>query len=302
MNENKQFRSAFLALIGRPNSGKSTLMNTVLGEQLSVVTPLPQTTRQNLKGIYSTDSMQLIFVDTPGIHKGKHIFNNSMISEARTVLSEQGIDLICYLIDTSRPFGEEEQTVADIVAKSGIQTLLVFNKIDTGSTPQKVIDHYFEQFPSFLSNPYIKISAIEPSAKDTFLEAVIPFIPEGPRYFDPEDLTDANMRFFASEFIRKQIILHTQDEVPHAVFVEIESYNEEADRHDINATIHVETTGQRGIIVGKGGMVITKIRKAAERDLEKLVNTKVKIACHIKVSPKWRDNSNFLRMMGLPIR
>jgi len=302
MTNKKTFKSGFIALMGRPNSGKSTLMNTVLGEQLSVVTPLPQTTRQNLKGIYTTGDMQLVFVDTPGIHKGKYVFNDSMIQSVRSVIAEKGLDLICYMVDVSREFGEEEDTVASIISNAATPTLVVFNKVDVDAKVDEVKAAFYEKYPAFKNAQSIAISAISDTAKDQFLKAVEPFIPEGPQYFDPDDMTDANLRFFAAEYIRKQIILNTQDEVPHAVFVEIESYKELPDCHEIQATIHVETTGQRGIIVGKGGAIITKVRKAAARELEKLVQTKVKIACHIKITPKWRDNERFLRFMGMPLK
>ena len=298
----EQFRSAFIALVGRPNSGKSTLMNTILEEQLSVVTPLPQTTRRNLRGIYTTEHMQLVFVDTPGIHKGKHAFNESMIREAQHVLAKQEVDLICYLVDLSREFGDEEGTVSDLVLSSGMAVVVIFNKVDMVEKPEQVIQKFYERYPRFQDVPSIKISANEPSAKEQFLSLVHPFIPEGPQYFDPEELTDSSLRFFAAEYIRKQIILNTREEVPHATFVEIESYRETPDRHEIDATIHVETIGQRGIIVGKGGTVITRIRKGAQQDLRHLVHVPVKITCHVKISPKWRDNENFLRLMGIPIR
>jgi GTP-binding protein Era len=302
MENIKIFKSGFIALMGRPNSGKSTLMNCVIGEQLSVVTPLPQTTRQNLKGIYTTDSMQLVFVDTPGIHKGKYVFNDSMINEVRNVIREKGLDVICYMVDVSREFGEEEDIVASIIGSAGVQTIIVFNKIDINKKYEDVKNAFFEKYPQFKDLPNICISANSEKAKKQFLNVVEPFIPPGPQYFDQDDMTDANMRFFASEYIRKQIILNTKEEVPHAVFVEIESYKEHGDTHIIQAVIHVETTGQRGIIVGKGGTGITRIRKAAAKELEKLVQAKVQLTCHIKVTPKWRDDERFLRFMGMPVQ
>jgi GTP-binding protein Era len=295
------FKSGFIAFIGRPNSGKSTLMNTVIGEQLSVVTPLPQTTRQNLKGIYTTDSFQLIFIDTPGIHKGKHVFNNSMIKEAKTAFAERGIDLLCYIVDMSRDFGEEERTVAKIVIESGIKTLLVYNKSDLCKKSKVKIEEFLKLFPEFANTPSITLSAIAQESQKVYLDTIVEYIPEGPRYYDPDDLTDASLRFFASEYVRKHVILNTTEEVPHATFVEVESYKETEGVHEISVTIHVETVGQRGIIVGKGGAIINKIKRGAQLDMQELVKTKVSFACHIKVSPRWRDNESFLRMMGLPI-
>jgi GTPase len=302
MTNNNDYKSAFIALMGRPNSGKSTLMNTILEESLSVVTPLPQTTRQNLKGIYTTDTMQLVFVDTPGIHKGKYVFNESMIKEARKMITEQSLDLICYMIDLGREFGEEESVVANIILESGTKTLLVFNKIDCTKNADAAVESFYAKFPAFRNTASVRLSAIDKKSKETFLKAVDPFVPVGPRYFDPDDLTDANLRFFAAEFIRKHVILNTKDEVPHAVFVEIETYKELEGHHLIDATIHVETIGQRGIIVGKGGAIITRIRKAATRDMEALVHTKVKMPCHIKITPKWRDNEGFLKFMGVTVK
>ncbi len=302
MQNKNSFRSAFIALIGRPNSGKSTLMNTVLEEQLSVVTPLPQTTRRNLRGILTTDNLQLIFVDTPGIHQGKHVFNQSMIKQASSVVQEQGIDIICYIVDLSREFGQEEASIAEMISGVNVNTILVFNKIDIVENPEKKIHQFYELFPQFSNTPQIQISANSSEAKKKFLDALDPFLAEGPCYFDPDEITDANLRFFAAEYIRKQIILNTREEVPHACFVEIESYKEDEDRHRIDATIHVETTGQRGIIVGKAGSVITRIRKNAEKEMSSLVQMPVSITCHIKITPKWRDNEGFLRLMGLPVK
>ena len=300
MTNPKPFRSAFISFIGRPNSGKSTLMNTIMGEQLSVVTSLPQTTRRNLRGIYTTDDMQLIFVDTPGIHRGKHAFNESMIREARSAVTQKGIDLICYIVDLSREFGDEETAVSELVIDSGIPVLVIFNKTDLAQSAEPIIENFFSRYPRYKDKPYIKLSANRTEAKDVFLKAVDPFISEGPKFYDQDELTDSSLRFFAAEYIRKQIILNTREEVPHASFVEIESYKETEARHDISAVIHVETTGQRGIIVGQGGSIIKKIRKSAEREMQRLVGVPVAISCHIKVSPKWRDNEGFLRNVGMP--
>lgn len=302
MNKQDKFKSAFIALTGRPNSGKSSLMNTILGEQLSVVTPLPQTTRRNIKGIYTAENMQLIFVDTPGIHKGRHTFNEVMISEAREAIIEKGVDLVCYIVDLSRSFGDEEKVVADLVVQSGIKSIIAFNKVDITNDCDKNISGFYELFPDLKSFPSMKISAIHPDAKQIFLNQVEYLIPEGPRYYDSDEMTDANLRFFAAEYIRKHIILNTRDEVPHASFVEIESYQENENIHIVNATIHVETVGQRGILIGKGGLVIRKIRNKAELDMKKLLQVPVKIKIHIKITPKWRDNESFLRIQGITLK
>lgn len=294
------FRSAVVALIGRPNSGKSTLLNTIIGEEVSIATPLPQTTRRNARGIFSSDSMQLVFVDTPGIHRGKHILNRTMLQQARQAL-EDDVDLICYLVDLSRTFGEEEQISANLVGSvNHTPVLIVFNKIDLVPDAAGTIVTFFRKFPKLSHCTSIRISATDKKSRKRFLSAANPFIHEGPHYFNPDLITDSPMRQIAAEYIRKQIILHTNKEVPHSVFIEIESYREETDRHRIIATIHVETRGQRAIIVGRGGSVINHIKKGARDELKLLAGTEVSLTCHVKVTPRWRDNRGFLRHMGMP--
>jgi len=290
------FRSGFVTLIGRPNSGKSTLLNAILGEELSPVTPLPQTTRRRIKGIFTNRSMQIIFIDTPGIHRGRHQLNRIMLQEAKEASGggKQGVDCLCYIVDLSREFGEEESLAAAIAQNAGVPVLVVFNKSDLCKAPELHQQRFFSLFPQLAGTPSVFISAVHTEAKRRFLAALEPFIKPGERYFDTDILTDAPMRFFAAEFLRKQIILATRDEVPHAVFVEIESYRELPECHDISAVIHVETMGQKGIIIGKKGALITRIRAAAEKEFSRLAGCPVKISCHITVTPHWRDDNRFL--------
>ncbi|MDR0306573.1 MAG: GTPase Era [Chitinispirillales bacterium] len=288
------FRSAFIALAGRPNSGKSTLMNTVLQEQISIATSLPQTTRRNIRGIYTTEEMQIVFIDTPGIHKGKHTLNEIMLQEATSALGT-GTDLICYLIDLSRDFGKEECICASAVSGANIPVMLVFNKTDLCPDIDIKAASFFAKFPDLINFPQVRLSAVDPRAGEIFLNAASPFIHEGPKYFDDDSLTDATLRTLAAEFIRKQIILNTRQEVPHAVFVEIDSYKEEASGHKIEASIHVETIGQKGIIIGSRGHLIDKIKRDSRRELELLAGMRVSLKFHVKVTPNWRDNSAFLR-------
>jgi GTP-binding protein Era len=298
----KSFRSAFVALVGRPNSGKSSILNNILKENLSIVTPLPQTTRKNMRGIYTTDTMQIIFVDTPGVHKGKHALNKAMLSEVKEMLDEGGIDCIGYVVDCSREFGSEEDAVAEIVGKQSANKIIIFNKIDIAKNTDKITTAFFEKFTSLKETPFIKISALDPNSGEQVLKCLDPFIHEGPRFYDPDELTDASLRFFASEYLRKYIILNTKEEVPHAALVEIESYKETPEKHEIIATIHVETNGQKGIVIGKQGEGIEKIKKGARMEMKKLVGCPVSLTCHVKVSPGWRDNDSFLKLMGLPVK
>ncbi|MBN2037461.1 MAG: GTPase Era [Chitinispirillaceae bacterium] len=300
MTKTEALRSGFIALAGRPNSGKSALLNTVIGMDLAVVTALPQTTRQTMRGIYTSASLQLVFIDTPGIHAGKHAINEAMLREARTALEGARVDCICYLVDLTRDYGREEALVAGLVTGARSPVLLIFNKADRCPQPAEKRDLFFGRFPGLQQNASIILSAIQPSSKETFLRAVDPFIKEGPLYFDADELTDAPMRFFAAEFLRKHIILNTRQEVPHAAFVEIEQYREREGRHVISAAIHVETGGQKGIIIGAGGGTLGTIRTGAQNELSRLAGCPVRISCHVKVTPGWRDNKRFLREHFLP--
>lgn len=297
----KTFRSAFVALVGRPNSGKSSILNNILKENLSIVTPLPQTTRKNMRGIYTTDSIQIVFVDTPGVHKGKHSLNKAMLTEVKEMLDEGGIDCVGYVVDCSREFGVEEEAVAELVGKQSVGKLIIFNKIDITRNINEVITIFFNKFPTLKDSPHLKISALDHNSGELVLQQLDPFIHEGPRFYDPDEITDASLRFFAAEYLRKYIILNNKEEVPHAAFIEIESYKEAPERHEIVATIHVETNGQKGIVIGKNGTGIEKIKKGARLEMKKLVGCPVSLTCHVKVSPGWRDNNSFLRLMGLPV-
>jgi GTPase len=288
------FRSGFVALVGRPNSGKSTLLNTVLGQELSPVTPLPQTTRHRIMGVYSRPGLQIVFIDTPGIHRGGRPINQAMLREARDAAADEGVDCLCYLVDLSRDVGEEEALVAAIAESARAPVLVIFNKKDLCTAVEQRRKRFFSQFPGLVGAPSITLCAKDAAARDSLLAALERFIKEGPRYYDDDALTNADMRFFAAEFLRKQIILATSDEVPHAVFVEIEKYREGENRHDIGALIHVETIGQKGIVIGKKGALINRMRHAAEKELGRLAGCPVSLSCHVVVTPHWRDDRTFL--------
>ncbi len=286
------FRSAFVALAGRPNCGKSTLMNTVLGETISIVSSLPQTTRNSIKGIYNAPNLQLVFIDTPGIHSGKHGSNKYMSRESSDALRDS--DMLCYIADLSRPFGEEEDMVANIVAAAKVPIVIIFNKKDLCENVDGTVEFFLVRYPAFSKTPRIAISANEKDSKDAFLQLIDPFIPSGPAYFSEDYATDANLRFFAAEFIRKHLIANTKAEVPHAAFVEITEYLESPEQHNLQAVIYVESEGQKGIVIGKNGMIVKRIQNNASQDLKNLSGVPASIRCHIKVEPHWRDNDAFL--------
>lgn len=297
-----QFKSAFVAIIGRPNSGKSTLLNSILGEHLAIVSPMPQTTQRKMRGIHNDESMQLVFVDTPGIHKGKHGLNRSMYELSTSMIADDGIDIICYMVDFSRDFGEEEDGIAELVGRVNGEkrVLIVLNKVDLFTLPEveKKRELFFSRYPSLSGAPTLMLSAMAENAGEIFTSFIKPYVPEGPLYYPTDDITDANLRFFASEFVRKQIINNTYEEVPHACYVEVVDYEEGPEGHHITADIHVETQGQKCIVIGEKGALISKIRKGAEWSMRKLTGVKVKYTLFVKVTPHWRDKKDQLREFG----
>ncbi len=298
--EKVKYRSGFIALAGRPNAGKSTLMNTLVGEDLAVVSPMPQTTRRNLRGVLSGENWQIVFLDTPGIHKGRHSVNDGMLKKSRSAISgDEGTDIVCRIVDMVRPAGAEEDLVAEMLSSVSGRVCIVFNKADVCDDAVAAKEAFYTRYPGTREAPQITISAKDPAAKQTFLDLILPMLPEGPQFFSDDDITDADMRFLASELIRKHIIDATREEVPHAACVEILRYRETETRHEIDATIHVETSGQKAIIIGKGGTGIGAIRTGAQADIQKLAGVTVRLSLFVAVTPKWRDNNRFLREMGL---
>lgn len=295
------FCCGFIALVGRPNSGKSTLLNTILGEQLSIVTPLPQTTRQNMRGIHSDQKCQIIFVDTPGVHMGDHALNQGMVAQSKASLKRGECDAVLYIVDLTRPFGPEEDTVAQMVLASKAPVVVVFNKLDHSADPDVVRCEFFRRYPLLATSKVLTLSALDLDAKEIVLAAVRPLLRPSPPLFPIDELTDSNLRHFAAEYLRKQIIHNTREEVPHACFVEILQYKELADLHEIEAVIHVETQGQKSIVVGSGAAVLKQIRTFAQKDMRRLTGIRTKINCHVVVTPHWRDDPRFLREMGYSI-
>ncbi|MBD3317684.1 MAG: GTPase Era [Chitinivibrionales bacterium] len=298
MTESIEFHSAFVALIGRPNSGKSTLLNTVLGERISIVSSLPQTTQRNLKGIYNGPRHQIVFVDTPGIHEGRHAVNKMMSRQGLALLEDGSVDIVCYLVDLARDFGEEEDVIAGRVERVKVPVCIIFNKADMCVDVDRTRSAFFARYPTLSAHKSVVLTATEPSAREKFLDTLLPMVPPGPKYYPDEDLTDADLRFLAAELVREQVIRATREEVPHAVLVEILQYKEQEGRHQVEVEIHVETKGQKGILIGAGGAVIKKIQHRAQLALSKLADAPARIRCHVKVTPKWRDNDRFLTGMG----
>lgn len=280
-------KSGFVALVGRPNSGKSTLLNALVGAKVSIVTSVPQTTRNRILGIVHRPDGQVIFMDTPGIHKPLSRLNEQMMNFVRQALEER--DLAVLIVDATARFGKGDEFALQLLKQYGPKTILALNKIDIIKKPQllPLMDRYaklhdFEEiFP---------ISALRGEGLADLMEAVLARLPEGPQYFPPDVYTDQPERFLAAEIVREKVIAHTQQELPYATAVLIEQFEESETLTRIHATILVERESQRPIILGSGGQRIKQIGTEARVELEKLLPPKVFLELFVKVEPHWRDN------------
>lgn len=285
-------KSGFVGIIGRPNVGKSTLLNALIGEQIAITSALPQTTRNRIKGIYTTDQGQIVFIDTPGIHQSNQTFGEMLNHTAMALLSDADVDLILYMIDVTRPWGAEEEYISEKIISNKKKFIIILNKIDN---PDNFLPEYTQMFSK---HELINLSALNQTNIDTLVRRIYDIMPPGPPFFDPEDLTDQNMRFITAETIRKHVIHNMHDEIPHATAVRIDDYKELPDQTLINATIFVETDSQKKIMIGTGGTKIKIIKNFAKKDLKQFVDGKITLNLTVKVKDKWRKNYSFLRTIG----
>jgi GTPase len=292
------FRSGFVSIIGRPNAGKSTLLNALVGEKLAIVTRKPQTTRNRIQGIVNAERKgkrpagQVVLVDTPGVHKPINSLNRRMMKEVYDAL--EGCDLLLLIIDAQAKFGTGDQFVLDIAKKTGQPTFLLLNKIDAVEK-QKLLP-LIEQYRALHDfADVIPISALKREGLETLLDAVVKALPEGPRYFPKDQITDQPERFLVAELIREQVLLATEQEVPYATTVLIDQYEEGAKLTRIAATIYCERDGQKAILIGKQGANLKKIGTAARLQIQVLLNTKVFLELFVKVRAGWRDSRDFVQ-------
>jgi GTPase len=283
----EQFKSGFVAIVGRPNAGKSTLLNALVGAKVSIVTPVAQTTRNRILGIVNRPEAQVVFMDTPGIHKPLSRLNELMMAYVRQALEER--DLAVLIVDAAEPFGKGDEFVLELIKQYSPRTILALNKIDRIAKPKllPLIDRYaklhnFEEvFP---------ISAQQHDSLDEMMEAVVRLLPKGPRYFPAEIYTDQPERFLAGEIVREKVIRHTRQELPHSTAVLVEKFEEGETLTRIHATIVVDKDSQRPIVLGAGGERIKQIGTEARQELERLLPPKVYLELYVKVEPRWRDN------------
>jgi GTP-binding protein Era len=292
------FRSGFVSIIGRPNAGKSTLLNALVGEKLAIVTRKPQTTRNRIQGIINVERKtkrpagQIVLVDTPGVHKPINSLNRRMMKEVYDAL--EGCDLLLLIADATARFGTGDKFVLDIVKKSGQPCFLLLNKIDI-LDKQRLLPLIAEYKERHEFAEVIPISAMKREGLDALLASVMKALPEGPRYFPKDQITDQPERFLVAELIREQVLLATEQEVPYATTVLIDQYEEGARLTRIAATIYCEREGQKAILIGKQGSTLKKIGTAARLQIQGLLNTKVFLELFVKVRAGWRDSRDFVQ-------
>ncbi len=293
------FRSGFVAIIGRPNAGKSTFVNKVLNKKIAITSDKPQTTRNNIRAIHTTNDAQIIFVDTPGIHKPKHKLGSFMTSEAINTL--KSVDLIVFMTDGLKPFGKGDQFIIEELKKVSVPVFLLVNKVD-GVKDIVKLKNYIDQFKeAYNFDGVFTISALRGDNVDLILEDIVEKLPEGPMYYPKDQVTDYPERFIIAEMIREKVLRLTREEVPHSVMVLIDyiEYDKEIPNLlNINASIIVERPSQKGIIIGKGGNLIKQIGTYARKDILNLLGVKVFLDLHVKVEKDWRNKNFHLRNFG----
>ena len=292
----KEFHSGFVTLIGRPNVGKSTLMNHLIGQKIAITSEKPQTTRNRIETVYTDERGQIIFLDTPGITHAKNKLGDYMISVAETTLKE--VDLILWLAEPSAYFGEGEAFVKDKL--SGVRTpvFLVINKIDAAGEEEvkRCADAFLKEYPF---TKILPVSALKEEGLDSLMQAIFDALPEGPLYFDEDTLTDQPMRQIAAEIIREKALRNLSDEVPHGIAVEIESMKERPNGlFDVDAAIICEKESHKGIVIGGKGAMLKKIGTEARLEIEALMDTHINLKLWVKVRKDWRNDMNQLRGFG----
>ena len=294
--QNKNFKSGFVSIIGRPNVGKSTLLNAILKEKIAIVTPKAQTTRNLIQGIYTTDNEQIIFIDTPGIHKAHNELGNIMNDFA--LKSITGIDLILYLIDVNVPLGTGDRFIIDALRESKVPTILVANKVDKEQDTNKIVENIetYKEYGNFIGG--ITISATEGFNIDKLLEMVVSNLEYGPMYYPEDQLIDQPERFVVCELIREKVLLNTSEEIPHSVAVTIDRFKESDKIIDIHATIVVERLSQKKIIIGAKGAMIKKIGTEARKDIKNFLGLPVYLELFVKVEDNWRNKKYQLKEFG----
>ncbi|WNZ25295.1 GTPase Era [Leptolyngbya sp. NK1-12] len=290
------FKSGFIAIIGRPNVGKSTLMNRLVGQKIAITSPVAQTTRNRLRGILTLPTAQIIFVDTPGIHKPQHELGVVLVRNAQNAI--ESVDLVLFVVDGSVPAGGGDRYIANLLNQASVPVVLGVNKIDQQPTESSELDQSYQQLAAAQGWPVAKFSALTGDGLEELQTCLIDRLEAGPYYYPPDLITDQPERFIIGELIREQILALTREEVPHSVAVIIDRVEEDPEITRILATIYVERDSQKGILIGKQGSMMRTIGTNARQQIQKLLMGKVYLELFVKVQPKWRQSRLQLSELG----
>ena len=288
----KKHVSGFVSILGRPNAGKSTLLNELVGMKVAIVADKPQTTRTSIQGVLTEPDYQIVFLDTPGIHKADSSIQKRMMDEVRNALNER--DVLLFLVDASVPFSEVDRKAVSILQRSDAPAIVVFNKIDLVKEKAKLLPLIEEYQKIHPFAAFVPISAWKSEGLAELKKEIVQRLPEGPLYFPPDHVTDQPERFLGAELIREKALMLTREEVPHSVAVLIDKWEETPEITRVYATIYVERDGQKRILIGAKGSMLKRIGTMAREDMEKLLGVRVYLSLFVKVTPDWREKAAFL--------
>ncbi|WP_375473085.1 GTPase Era [uncultured Nostoc sp.] len=291
-----EFKSGFIGIVGRPNVGKSTLMNQLVGQKIAITSPVAQTTRNRLRGVLTTPEAQLIFVDTPGIHKPHHQLGEVLVQNAKIAI--ESVDVVLFVVDGSVACGSGDRYIAELLSRSKTPVILGANKTDQQPADSQFLDDSYAQMAQSHEWEFVKFSAKTTTGLPQLQELLIKHLEIGPLYYPPDLVTDQPERFIMGELIREQILLLTREEVPHSVAIAIDLVEETPSITRVLATINVERDSQKGILIGKGGAMLKAIGSEAREQIQKLIAGKVYLELFVKVQPKWRQSRISLAELG----
>ena len=297
MNTKTPFKSGFVAIIGAPNVGKSTLLNQLLGQKIAITSEKPQTTRHRILGVAHMPGAQLIFLDTPGIHRAKGPLNVRMVEVALKVLGD--VDLVLFMTDAASPDDVSDEIILESLKKKNLPSILAINKVDLVNK-EKLLPLMQQWDEAYAFHAIVPISALQRIQVDELAAEMVALLPEGPQYYPEESVTDMPERFIAAEMIREKVFRLTSQEIPYGVAVTVESFKERTEKNliDIQATIHVERESQKPIIIGKGGKMLKQIGEQAREDIERMVGCKVFLNLWVRVQKKWTRDEKAIRRFG----
>ena len=295
--DTKEFKSGFVTLIGRPNVGKSTLMNHLIGQKIAITSEKPQTTRNRIQTVYTDERGQIIFLDTPGIHKAKNKLGEYMVNVAENTLKE--VDVILWLVEPTTFIGAGERNIAEQLSKIKTPVILVINKIDTVKSKEEILT-FIAAYKDILNfAEIIPVSALKEMNIEDVKSSIFKYLPAGPQFYDEDTVTDQPMRQIAAELIREKALRMLDDEIPHGIAVVIDQMKERPNGIiDVDATIVCERDSHKGIIIGKGGSMLKRIGTAARMEIENLMDTKVNLKLWVKVRREWRDSDMYMKNYG----